>query len=248
MSGPKGFKRSTPPLLCWEFCAKAFHDLPECDEYDQSTIVKNLKIGGFTKQSFIDWKGRTCAVVFTKGCNFRCSYCHNPSLVLKNQIKKMPDIDPDEILDYLKSRKDWLDGVVVTGGEPTLHIGLPEFLCKIKSLGLAVKLDTNGSNPCLLKELIAHELVDYVAMDIKTCLKKEAYNEITNCSDQNLIEKIQQSLEVLRSSGIDYQLRTTALPGHHTEAVMNELKQQFGGEHYVVQKFREGDVLGKYED
>jgi pyruvate formate lyase activating enzyme len=248
MTGPKGFKRSTPPLLCWEFCAKTFQNLTKCDENSPNKLFENIRIGGFTKQSFIDWEGRTCAVVFTKGCNFRCSYCHNPSLVLKNQLEKMPDIDHNEIIDYLTSRKDWLDGVVVSGGEPTVHIDLPDFLRKIKSLGFPVKLDTNGSNPCMLKELINRNLIDFIAMDIKTCLEKVTYSEVTNCSDQDVIKKIYQSLDVLRSSGIAYQLRTTVLPGHHTNAIMEELKQQFGKEHYVLQKFREGDVLGKYED
>ncbi|HZJ73928.1 MAG TPA: anaerobic ribonucleoside-triphosphate reductase activating protein, partial [Perlabentimonas sp.] len=130
-----------------------------------------MRIGGFVKQSFIDWEGKITSVIFTKGCNFRCGFCHNPSLVLPKLIEQTPDIEVAAITEHLRKRKQWLDGVVITGGEPTLHNDLSTFIKTIKELGYPVKLDTNGSNPTLLKKLIADNSVDYVAMDIKTTLK-----------------------------------------------------------------------------
>lgn len=128
---------------------------------------ERIRIGGLVKQSFVDWDGVLSAVVFTKGCNFRCSYCHNPALVVPALMRERPDVAESEVFDYLARRRGWLDGVVVTGGEPTLHAGLPAFLERVKALGYRVKLDTNGTNPEMLRQLIASGAVDFVAMDIK---------------------------------------------------------------------------------
>lgn len=127
-----------------------------------------MRIGGFTKQSFIDWEGKTTAVIFTKGCNFRCEYCHNPELVYPKLMEQSEDILETEIFDFLSTRKNWLDGVVITGGEPTLQKDLKELIVKIKKMDFAVKLDTNGFFSKILKELLKSNLIDYVAMDIKT--------------------------------------------------------------------------------
>ena len=116
---------------------------------------ERIRIGGLVKQSFVDWDGVLSAVVFTKGCNFRCSYCHNPALVVPALMRERPDVAESEVFDYLARRRGWLDGVVVTGGEPTLHAGLPAFLERVKALGYRVKLDTNGTNPEMLRQLIA---------------------------------------------------------------------------------------------
>ena len=129
-----------------------------------------MRIGAFLKQSLIDWEGRVSAVIFTKGCNFRCGYCHNPYLVLPELLRQTQDIEEHEVLDFLDRRKNWLDGVVISGGEPTLHEDLIPFIQKIKALGLPVKLDTNGSHPEVLEQLIGGKWIDAVAMDIKSAL------------------------------------------------------------------------------
>lgn len=117
-----------------------------------------MKIGGFIKQSLIDYPGKIAAVVFTQGCNFRCGYCHNPQLVLPELFLEQPELVPLNIISYLKEHKNWLDGVVVTGGEPTIHKDLPLFLKEIKGLGYSIKLDTNGSNPYMLERIVKEKL------------------------------------------------------------------------------------------
>ncbi|MEG1500318.1 MAG: anaerobic ribonucleoside-triphosphate reductase activating protein, partial [Clostridia bacterium] len=124
-----------------------------------------MEFGGFVKNSFVDFPGVISSVVFTAGCNFNCWYCHNQGLI-NGEIKG--HIHETEVLDFLISRKGFIDGLVISGGEPTLHLGLKAFIQKVKDLGLLIKLDTNGTNPKLLEELLEENLVDFVAMDIKT--------------------------------------------------------------------------------
>ncbi len=201
-----------------------------------------MRIGGLTKQSFIDWEGKTTAVIFTKGCNFRCGYCHNPELVYPKLIEQTADISETLIFDFLSTRKNWLDGVVITGGEPTLQNNLKEFIFEIKKLGYAVKLDTNGSLPMILKDLLESNLVDYVAMDIKTILDLEEYQKICGIKDQQLFQKVQESIEILKESGIDYQLRTTIVPQFHTKEMINKLEKKFSYCKYQVQDYRETKI------
>ncbi|MBN1820472.1 MAG: anaerobic ribonucleoside-triphosphate reductase activating protein [Prolixibacteraceae bacterium] len=205
-----------------------------------------MKIGGFTKQSFIDWEGKITAVAFTKGCNYRCWYCHNPSLVIPSLIKKSPDIPIEFIIDFLLSRREWLEGVVITGGEPTIHNDLESILTEIRNIGYQIKLDTNGSNPAILEKLIKKKLVDFVAMDIKTVLKPEKYTEITGVNNPDQIKNIKQSVNILRNSNIKYQLRTTICPGHHTTEIIAELKEKYGNDNLIFQDYREGENLNKY--
>ena len=202
-----------------------------------------MRIGGFVKQSFIDWEGKITSVIFTKGCNFRCGFCHNPSLVLPTLIEQTPDIEPAAIFEYLTTRKQWLDGVVITGGEPTLHSDLSTFIETIKGLGYPVKLDTNGSNPTLLKNLIAENSVDYVAMDIKTTLKQYEYSKICGCNNPNLVNCVKESVEILRESGINYQLRTTEIPEYHSADTIAALKKKFSYCNYKLQPFRDGNTI-----
>ena len=206
-----------------------------------------MRIGGFVKQSFIDWEGKITAVIFTKGCNFRCGFCHNPSLVLPKLIEQTPDIELDTIIDYLKTRKQWLDGVVITGGEPTLHNDLSILIATIKELGYLVKLDTNGTNPSLLKSLITSNSVDFVAMDIKTILEQDEYSKICNYHNPNLINLVKDSIEILKSSEIDYQLRTTVIPKYHSDRTIVTLKKEFSYCNYKLQPFRDGDTVEKME-
>ena len=202
-----------------------------------------MRIASLQKQSFIDWEGKTVAVVFTKGCNFRCGYCHNPSLVLPHLLNSTPDISEKEIFNYLQNRKNWLDGVVITGGEPTIHADLPEFVASIKKLGFQIKLDTNGTNPSMLIKLIKYKLVDYIAMDIKTVLEADKYGEVVGIKDDRMIDKISSSIEILRSENISYQFRTTIIPDLHTPEIKNRLVEQFSTDNYVLQEFRHGVTI-----
>jgi len=202
-----------------------------------------MRIGAFIKQSFVDWEGKAVAVVFTKGCNFRCGFCHNSSLVLPELLNQTPDITEKEIFDYLLKRKNWIDGVVVTGGEPTIHNDLIMFIKSIKLLGYKIKLDTNGSNPEMLELLIRNKLIDFVAMDIKIVLEADKYSEITNCSHRDLINQIISSIKVLRNFGIEYQLRTTILPKFHSFDIINTMQQEFVSENYILQPFRQGETI-----
>jgi len=197
-------------------------------------------IKGFQKLSLIEYPGKLSAIVFVGKCDFRCHFCYNIDLV-KN-YKKLPDIPEKKILRFLKTRKGLLDAVAITGGEPTLHKGLPEFMKKIKDLGFLVMLETNGSNPKMIKELIDKELIDYIAMDIKTTLKK--YDEVAGVKVDK--KKIQESIDIIRNSGIDYEFRTTVVPKYFKKkdalAIGKWLK---GSKRYYLQQFRKGKTLDK---
>ena len=162
-----------------------------------------MRIGGLLKFSLIDYPGKVAAVVFTAGCNYRCPFCHNPELVLP-ELFNTP-ISTDDILAFLEKRKDQLQGVVVTGGEPTIHNDLPDFLFRIKSLGYFVKLDTNGSRPDVLSVVINRKLVDFIAMDIKS--SPESYCKATGVAVD--ITVVKGSINLIRESGCEYQFRTT---------------------------------------
>ncbi len=208
-----------------------------------------MRIASLTKQSLVDWPGKVAAVVFTKGCNFRCGFCHNPSLVLPQLMNAEPDIPEKEIFDYLEKRKDWLDGVVVTGGEPTIHKDLDIFLQIIRKIGIAIKLDTNGTNPELLKSLFRHKLLDFVAMDIKTILSEQHYAQITPNISCVQIEKMLRSVELIRQSGVEYQFRTTVVPDIHSAEMIGQLASQYRDDSYVFQPFKQsgiGGILANY--
>ncbi|MDQ7055296.1 MAG: anaerobic ribonucleoside-triphosphate reductase activating protein [Persephonella sp.] len=191
-----------------------------------------MKIGGLQKFSLIDYPGKISAVVFVQGCNFRCPYCHNRELVLPEHFSTI--ITEEEVLEFLEIRKGKIEGVVITGGEPTIFPDLPDFLTKTKRLGYYTKLDTNGSNPEMLKLIIERKLVDYIAMDIKAPLEK--YKEIT-CSEVE-VEKITHSMELIKTSGIEYEFRTTVIYGVHTYTdilkICNLIKES---NRYVLQNF-----------
>lgn len=165
-----------------------------------------MKISGLTKCSLCDYPGRIAAVIFTQGCNFRCPFCHNESL-LNSQGSPKERLDPNQLLQFLKRRSKQLDGVVVTGGEPTIHHDLPEFLEELKSLNLAVKLDSNGSNPHMLETILNRQVVDFIAMDIKAPLNK--YAALTGVTIHQ--EKISRSIALIAKSGIKHEFRTTVV-------------------------------------
>lgn len=189
-----------------------------------------MLLGGLQKFSLIDYPGKMCAIVFTAGCNFRCGYCHNPELV-KNPRGL---IEEKEFFDFLKKRQGQLEAVTITGGEPTLHFDLVEFIEKTKKLGFLVKLDSNGTNPNVLKKIIEKKVVDYLAMDIKGPLNK--YQEITNSTIDT--DKIQQSIKLIRESGIDYEFRTTVVESQLSrEDILTIGKLIKGAKRYYLQKF-----------
>ncbi|HCP16536.1 TPA: anaerobic ribonucleoside-triphosphate reductase activating protein [candidate division WOR-3 bacterium] len=160
-------------------------------------------ISGLRKFSLIDYPGKTCAILFTRGCNFRCPYCHNPELVWSEQYA--PEIPLPGALKFLEGRRGQLDAVTITGGEPTLHPDLPDLMMRLKEMGFALKLDTNGSHPEMLRVLIAEQLLDYVAMDIKAPLAD--YHRITGQVISATV--LRESIQLVFESNKDYEFRTT---------------------------------------
>lgn len=205
-----------------------------------------MRIGGLVRQSLIDWEGRLSAVVFTKGCNFRCGYCHNPYLVLPELLPQTPDVEETEVFDYLKKCSGWLDGVVITGGEPTVQPDLPAFIGRIKTMGFAVKLDTNGTNPTLLRRLISSRLIDAVAMDIKSELSLSAYRKINRAMTTNEFGRVCESVRLIEESGIEHQFRTTLIPNVQSSDEIKTLKSKFKPGQLTFQQFRDGDILQKH--
>lgn len=190
-----------------------------------------MKLAGLVKSSLIDFPGKVAVVVFTQGCNFRCGFCHNPDLIPMDGRQRVSE---DEFFEFLNGRVGKLDGVVVTGGEPTLQPDLADFLNKIKKLGFLVKLDSNGSNPAILESLFADHLVDYVAMDIKG--RPKDYEKI--CGYGNL-KAIKMSIDLIMNSKVDYEFRTTTLPFFHKISDFEEIgKMIHGAKRYAIQGFR----------
>ena len=169
------------------------------------SYLSNLR--GFLPTSMLDWPGKICAVVFIGGCNFRCPYCHNPELVEAGDDADV--LSWEDIRGYLEQRAGWIDGVSITGGEPTVHSDLHLLCERVRDLGMMVKLDTNGSRPGKLKELLAKEQVDFVAMDVKTSPQKYA-----RVAGRRIDEKIiGESIDSILTSGIDHEFRCTVVPG-----------------------------------
>lgn len=196
-----------------------------------------MNIQGFQKLTLLDFPGKTACTVFTGGCNLRCPFCHNGTLVLNpTEVSSVEN----EVLEYLKKRSGIIDGVCITGGEPLLQPDLLGFIEKCKALGVAIKLDTNGANPEKLQKVLGSKLIDYVAMDIKA--SPENYKKATGVDiDFSVYEK---SMDVLRGGGIDYEFRTTAVKGIHTLADFEEIAKLLrADEKYFIQKFTDSGNL-----
>ncbi len=192
-----------------------------------------VKIGGVQKFSLLDYPDKISAIIFTSGCNFRCGYCHNPELFSSNS-----EWNEEKVLEFLRTRQGKLDGVVITGGEPTIHKGLPEFIKKIKALDFLVKLDTNGTNPQMLKKMVQSNLIDYVAMDIKAPLSK--YKMITGVEPIG----VDESIKFLLNGKIPYEFRTTALSSQLLIKDFEEIgKLISGADKYFIQKFVPSKIL-----
>jgi pyruvate formate lyase activating enzyme len=194
-----------------------------------------LRIGGFNKLTTQDFPGNLACIIFTSGCNFNCDYCYNRDLV----ESKAPEIDQDEIFSYLEKRKNMIDGVVISGGEPTIWDDLIPFIKKIREYGFKVKLDTNGYRPEVLKEIIDNKLVDYIAMDIKAIFN-EYFKVIKKDIDTN---KILESIELIKKSNIDHEFRTTIIKGIHTIEDLEKMINLVDGDPYFLQNFRMEDTV-----
>ncbi len=185
---------------------------------------------GMEKLSLVDYDGHLACTLFTSGCNYACPFCHNSPL-----IYDQPKINFEQILDYLNKRRKMIDAVVITGGEPTLHKELIDVIKEIKKLGFKIKLDTNGTNPKVLYELINQKLIDYVAMDIKTSLNN--YCIVTNVINPQ-VDNIKESINILKSSMIDYEFRTTLVKEYHDFSTIEEMKELLSGSNKLfLQKF-----------
>lgn len=192
---------------------------------------------GFEKLSLVDFSDKLSCTLFTGGCNFRCPFCHNSSLVL--EYEEYQKYDFEEILEYLEERRKMLDAVVISGGEPTLCEDLEDKLIKIKALGYFVKLDTNGTNLKIVKNLIDSKLIDYVAMDIKNSYDK--YNETIGLKNFKL-EKIKDSIEYLLNNNVEYEFRTTLVKEFHNEEDMEKIGEMIKGARIIyLQKFVDHD-------
>ncbi len=196
-----------------------------------------MKIAGLEKCSFVDYPGKLSAVVFTPGCNMDCFYCHNAGL-LGEPVRT--GLQPEAVLDFLASRQGLLDAVVVSGGEPTLQPDLPEFLAEVGEMDFAVKLDTNGTDPAMLRLIIARRLVDYVAMDVKAPAEK--YGRITRTRvDQQAIE---ESILTLLAGQVDYEFRTTFAPPLRPADICQIASRVAGARRYALQQYRPGEEAG----
>lgn len=204
-----------------------------------------MVIRGLQKLTLLDYPGKVACTVFTDGCNFACPFCHNASLVHRPDVpptNAAPAISTDEVLAFLKKRQGILDGICVTGGEPLLQAGLIPFLEQVKALGYQVKLDTNGSLPARLKELVERNLVDYVAMDVKNAPDKYAETIGRRIYD---LAQVRESAEFLRSLPGRYEFRTTVVREFHTAADFEQIGIWLAGaERYFLQSFIDsGDIL-----
>ena len=199
-----------------------------------------MQISGFQKMTLLDFPGRVACTVFTAGCNMRCPFCHNAVLV--THIDNSVSFSEEEILDYLNKRKGLLDGVCITGGEPLLQAGIEDFIAKVKAIGYAVKLDTNGTFPEKLISLVDKGLVDYVAMDIKNCKEKYAATAGMSVLD---IGAVEQSMEFLLEGKVDFEFRTTIVKELHTvEDIAAIGKWIKGAPRYFLQNFVDsGDLI-----
>jgi pyruvate formate lyase activating enzyme len=194
----------------------------------------SLRIAGFNRTSLLDWDGCVAAVIYLQGCNFRCGYCHNPPLLpLEPELDEMP---LQEVLEYLSEHRDFIDGVVVTGGEPTIHADLHMLLRQLRAIGMKTKVDTNGSNPSMLEDLICGGLVDFIAMDVKAPLD-ERYSRVAGVGVD--LGKIAGSISLLKKGEVDYEFRTTVVPFFIQEKEVEEIAAAIAGSRrFVLHQFR----------
>ena len=196
-----------------------------------------LNIHGLMKTTLLDYPGHLACTIFLGGCNLRCPFCHNSDLVINTN--NVPCIPEDDVFQFLQKRKNTLEGVCITGGEPTLRKDLPDFIRKIKDMNYKVKLDTNGTNPQMVKDLIQEKLIDYVAMDIKNSWQK--YNLTVGLTSYEL-DSVKETVTLLLSNVIPYEFRTTVVRELHTKEDLIEISKAIAGcDHYYLQSFVQSD-------
>ncbi|MCP4650194.1 MAG: anaerobic ribonucleoside-triphosphate reductase activating protein [PVC group bacterium] len=199
-------------------------------------------IKGFNPSTFIDWEGKLSSVIYLPGCNFRCPFCHSSSLVTEPQ--ELPDVPFDHIVKFFSEKKGWIEAVVIGGGEPTLNKNLCPLLTELKKNELLVKVDTNGSNPDVIRDLIDYNLADYIAMDIKAPLEQSRYEKAVGTAVD--IMSIRESIAILLASKIDYEFRTTVVPSFiNREDILNIAESIGGAKRYVLQQFEAKETLDK---
>ena len=197
-------------------------------------------IKGFNPSTFIDWEGKIASVIYLPGCNFRCPMCHSSSLVLDSE--NLNDVPFENVEKFLVERKQWIDAVVIGGGEPTLHKNLCKLLTEIRKRDLLIKIDTNGSSPHVIRDLIDYNLVDYIAMDIKAPLNPQDYNKATGGYTD--MDSIRESIAILLASSIDYEFRTTVVPTFISREDILSIAHDIGGARlYVLQQFNSKETL-----
>jgi len=203
---------------------------------------------GWQKTSLIEYPGKVCSVLFTGGCNLCCPFCFNPDLVLRPAT--LPAIPAREVLEWLEARSGLVSAIAVSGGEPTLHPWLDDFLGDARSRGLCTAVATNGTSPERLESLISAGLVDYVAMDVKNLLEPEPYAAATGTADLSVAERVCHSLRILLRSGVDHELRCTVVPALHSSETLLRLASQLrGAKRLVFQEFRaQGALDPRYRD
>lgn len=203
-----------------------------------------MLISGIQKFTLLDFPEHTSAIVFTPGCNMRCGYCHNKEFVLPSELKKISSsfIKDDIIFNFLETRKGLLDGLVISGGEPTLQKDLKKFVIKVRKMGFKIKLDTNGARFYILKMLIDEKLLDYVAMDVKTSLNK--YNDLVGPFIN--INDIKSSIDFLKKNNVPYEFRTTFIKEVHNDEIIKDMKKMLSGsDKYFLQYFRSANTLNE---
>ncbi len=197
---------------------------------------------GWQKTSLIEYPGKIATVLFTGGCNFRCPFCYNAGLVREDS--KLPRIGVDEVMDYLGAGLH--QALVLSGGEPTLHPWVPDFFRSVKNRGLLTGLETNGSNPRMLKGLLEEQLVDFVSMDIKTVVHLEDYRSVVGLPDlsEECFQAIRESISLLMSSRVEYEFRTTVVPSLHDDKDIHDICRSIAGaRRFVLQRFVSGNTL-----
>ncbi|MBN2209313.1 MAG: anaerobic ribonucleoside-triphosphate reductase activating protein [Candidatus Coatesbacteria bacterium] len=200
----------------------------------------NYNIRGFVEVSFLDWVGAVCSIIFLPNCNFRCPYCHNAELVL--HPNKLPRIPEAHVFSRLRKQKKWIEGVVVTGGEPTLSPALPDLLRSLHKYGLKVKLDTNGSRPDVLKELVKDKLIDYAVMDVKAPLEQARMDAVTGIDAA--LNSIAESIGFVRTCGLPHQFRTTFCPKFLTFEDLDQIGEAIrGADVWTLQNFKNKNTL-----
>ncbi|MCR4391887.1 MAG: anaerobic ribonucleoside-triphosphate reductase activating protein [Candidatus Acetothermia bacterium] len=187
--------------------------------------------------SLIDYPGKVAAVVWTVGCNLRCPFCYNAELVLPELVRALPKLPPEEVLARLRERTGFLDGLVVTGGEPTLHPDLPDFLREVKALGLKVKLDTNGTHPDVVARLLAEQLVDDVALDVKAPFERYGEYIVASGLVPDATDAVRESIALVCAHARSYEFRTTVAPGLTGEDLLAIAREIRGARGYVLQRF-----------